>query len=303
MRRVLRGIVAVAARMVDGGLVVDDAIRLSGDGIQVLRERGPVHRREEVVGQDESVGVRPVVRDARPVVVVIPRHVLARADDVESVHRAAVDRVQARREPVRDVVRLDVGGLRQLVVRPWRADAVRARQRPTGRTSHGAGVGREVVVEGPVLLDQEDDVLDGAVGAHDAVVPAVTVPVSRAGLGLWAADVVPPAPKGQNCQARKTTAASPSAETARRRRICVRVGLRRRPEAGRMIGSGGCCTMGESIVGPEIGCGTRAASRRAGGPSLGTGDPPPGCAARRDRRRPITPVRSYSSTVPSASSI
>ncbi len=104
MRRELGGVVAVAPRVIGRALVVHDPLRLRRHGVEVLRERRPEHRREEVVGQHEPIGICPIVRKAGSIEVGVARHVLARSDDVEAVHRAAVDRVQTRREPVRDVV-------------------------------------------------------------------------------------------------------------------------------------------------------------------------------------------------------
>ena len=106
--------------------------------------------------------------------------VLARADDVEPVHLAAVDRVQPRRETVRDVVRLDVRRRLQRDIGAGNAPVVGALQGPTLGRAVGSGVGAEVVVESPVLLDDEDHVLDRVLAGNDHTDVPVALPLAPA---------------------------------------------------------------------------------------------------------------------------
>ena len=254
VRRELRRIVAVAARVVGRALVVDDPLRLRGDRVEVFRERRTEHRREEVVGQDEPISVGPVVRDAGSIEVRVARHVLARADDVVAVHRTTVDRVQPRGEPVRDVMGSDVGSLRQFVLRPGCTDAVGAGERSSLRLPFGARIGGEVVVERPVLFHDEDHVLDRAVRPDDAdAVPSVAAPVAVAAPGarlpvpsvgarLLAATGRPREPHHADHGHERQHHARASS-----REICLRVGRRRCGDAGRMMGPVGGCTMVASL--------------------------------------------------------
>src|SRR4029453_18640595 len=107
---------------------------------------------------------------------------------VEPVHLAVVDRRQAAPEAVRQVVWIDVGALGELDDRTVVAPVLRALDRPALRRALGAGVGREVVVERPVLLDDEDDVLDRRLAGDDRPVtvaggPAGARPTVRTGRG------------------------------------------------------------------------------------------------------------------------
>ena len=181
-------VVAVVRLAAGVGLVVDDLVRVGRHRVQVLRERRPVHRREEVVGQHVAVGVLPVGRDApapllhrvrvlcrrdlaRVVERRVPGEVRALADDVVAVHPAAVDRVQPRGEPVCDVVRLHVVAGPQRHGRAEARAVLRAARAVRGLALGGAvravPVRPEVVVERAVLLDQEDHVLDGGLPGLD----------------------------------------------------------------------------------------------------------------------------------------
>ena len=177
-RRALGRVVAVVPLVIGGGLVVDDEVRLGGDRVQVLGQRGTIHRREEVVGQDEPVGVRPVVRDPVAIEIGVPGHVGAvqvgvlRLRDravhpVEAVHLAAVDRREAAAEAVRQVVRIDVGPLGEPDDRAVVAPVLGAPDRAALGRTVGTRVRREVVVERPVLLDDEHDVLDRRLAGDD----------------------------------------------------------------------------------------------------------------------------------------
>ena len=176
--RVLERVVAVVALGVGGRLVVDDAVGLGGHRVEMLGEGRPVHRREEVVGHHEAVGVAVVGRERIAVVLRVAGHVLAQRDAVEAVHLPAVDRQQAWVEGVAQVVRDDLRRRRER----HRLGAVQrgAVHRPAFGGTVDPGVLPEVVVEAPVLLDHEHDVLDGVLARHDhayVVVPAVAAPV------------------------------------------------------------------------------------------------------------------------------
>ena len=67
---------------------------------------------------------------------------------------------------MRDVMRLDVGRMPEVVVGARLTDRAGAREGSPGRAPLRARVGREVVVERSVLLDDEHDVLDRAVAAQ-----------------------------------------------------------------------------------------------------------------------------------------
>ena len=105
-----------------------------------------------MVGEHEPVRVIEIVGDGRAVELRIPLQLLAPEDRVESIHPPAVDREQAGPVPVRDRCRHHVGGGRQRDRRP-------VQELPHGRPV-GARVLPEVVIEGPVLLHDEDHVLD-----------------------------------------------------------------------------------------------------------------------------------------------
>ena len=171
-RRVLGGVVAHlgrAVRAVDVLRVVDDPVVLRSDRVHVFRRGRPVHRREEVVGQDEVIGVGPIVGHLRAAELVVAGEVRAIKDRVEPVHLPAVDGEDPRVEPVRDVVGLDV---RRAVQRD--RDGLALRVQPVAhRGPVGARVRPEIVVEGAVLLDDEHDVLQGDV-RHGRPIPVVT---------------------------------------------------------------------------------------------------------------------------------
>ena len=112
--RELGVVVAVVPFDVRRRLVVDDAVALGRDRVEVLGERRAVHRREEVVGDHEAVGIRPVRRQGIAVVLGVSGEVLAERDAVEAVHLAAVDREQTRVERVAQVVRLHERSIAQL---------------------------------------------------------------------------------------------------------------------------------------------------------------------------------------------
>src|SRR6185295_3975313 len=91
----------------------------------------------------------------------VAHYVLAQRDAVETVHLAAVDRVETGRERVAEVVRQDRRGLGE-------GHGRTVLERTGAAVLDRAALGRalvprvlpEIVVEGPVLLDQEDHMLD-----------------------------------------------------------------------------------------------------------------------------------------------
>src|SRR5205807_4828781 len=151
--------------------------RPGGDQEQVLGQRPRFHRFEHAVLEHELLGVGPVVRYLRGGVVAhdVGHAAVAAARRVvgdlagrlrrvalpdEAVHPAAVDvgggvLLAVRAAPV------DVGG----VVVGAAAPAGRVRYADRGhpmahRDAVRPGVGAEVAIEGPVLLHDDDDVLD-----------------------------------------------------------------------------------------------------------------------------------------------
>ena len=165
--RELGVVVAIVALDVRRGLVVDDAVGLRRDRVEVLRERRAVHRREEVIREDEPVRVGPVARQCGSRVLRVSDHVLAERDAVVAVHLAAVDRVQPGRERMAEIVRKDRWCFRQGYGRTVfeRAGAA-VRDRAAFAGALGTRIRPEVVVERPVLLHQEDHVLDRSVTIH-----------------------------------------------------------------------------------------------------------------------------------------
>ncbi len=127
-----------------GPLVVDEPVGLRRERPEVLDPGGAVHRAEEPVRQDVPACVRPVRRDLA----------LGVADITlvgEAVHLPAVDGVDAVDEAVPGVGR-------PVASRPKLHGLAVA-----GLAARGAvrtGERAEQVVERPVLLDQEDHVLD-----------------------------------------------------------------------------------------------------------------------------------------------
>jgi hypothetical protein len=145
------------------------------DREQMLGERRAVHRREEAIGEHETVRVRPIVRDVGPGQVGVPEQVVAElgrdvpvverpqpVHAVEAVHPTAVDRHDTAEEAMREVVRKHVRGSRQGHDRPRLAELFGAPDRRSAGAPNGPGIRREVVVEAAVLLHDEHDVLDGA---------------------------------------------------------------------------------------------------------------------------------------------
>src|SRR4029079_3868422 len=90
-------------------------------------------------------------------------------DAVEAVHRAAVDRGEPRRERVPEIVRILVWRRGELDGRTGRVSVVALQRLAAGRPV-GARILPEVVVEGVVLLDQEDQVLDRVLPGRDRAV-------------------------------------------------------------------------------------------------------------------------------------
>ncbi len=172
--RVLLRVVAVVALGVGGRLVVDDPVGLRRHRVQVLGERRAEHRREEPVGHHEPVRVRPVGGERIAIVLDVSGEVLAQRDAVVAVHLAAVDREQSRIERVPEVVGHD---LRRVLQRDGLGVLQgRAVQRAALRGAVDARIATEVVIEAPVLLDHENDVLDRVLAGHDHAdpVPPVT---------------------------------------------------------------------------------------------------------------------------------
>ena len=125
------------------------AARLRGDAVQVVRERRPQRGGEEVVVQHEVVCpaeiVAGILRPELCVRGVAVHHV------VEPIHRPIVDRLDRALAAVRDIERASARGRQEghpLAVLHPEAHAMGARE-PA-----------KEVVEAPVLLDQEDHVLD-----------------------------------------------------------------------------------------------------------------------------------------------
>ena len=134
------------------GLVVHDPERARGDRVEVLGERRSVLRGEQVVGEHEPVGVVPVVGEASAVELRVSLQLLTAEDRVESVHPPAVDREQAGPIPVRD-------RCRHHIRRGPQRDRRSVQELPDGRPV-GTRVLPEIVIERPVLLHDEDHVLD-----------------------------------------------------------------------------------------------------------------------------------------------
>ena len=206
----------------------------------------------------------------------------AGADDVEPVHLAAVDRVEARREPVRDVVRLDVRAPASADIRA-RADTRRAEHSrvPAGRSCRRlrAVRRRSSGSKRPVLLDDEDHVLDRVRRRDDH--PMCPLPCLGHRRSACPADgpsrgALPP--DGQNLPHEEE--ARSRARPPRRRGVGRSAGgLGVRGEAGRMMGPGRCCTRQESTRAAARHRGDRRAARRASPHARVSGIVRDGCAA------------------------
>ena len=134
----------------------------------------------------------------------------------------------------------DVGSLRQLVLRAGGAAAVGARERAALRRPFGARVGREVVVERPVLFDDEDHVLDRAVAVRRRRCrcrrsrrrPRSSVAAARPPVGAPCVDAVAAGDATTRTHTTPTTTTSASrGRRRRRRRDLLRVGRRRCEDA------------------------------------------------------------------------
>ena len=127
------------------------AARLRGDRVEMVGERRALRAREEVVPQDVRRGPVPVVRQILGLELRVRVFVRRLADRGEPVHLALVPGLERAVVAVADVHVEAVDRRRErprfALIRPDR-HAVRAREQP------------EHVVERPVLLDYEDDVLD-----------------------------------------------------------------------------------------------------------------------------------------------
>ena len=135
-----------------GALEVDEAIGLARDDPHVFDRRGPVDGAEESIGEGESAGVFPIVRDVLlPVLNVGVQIPLAGADRVEAVHPAPVDHGQPGDERV-----IDTHGR---VARSRQRNRFVVTRKALGRAL-GSGEASEHVIEGAVLLDEEHEVLD-----------------------------------------------------------------------------------------------------------------------------------------------
>src|SRR5580765_7539403 len=116
-----------------------------------------------MVREHEAVRVLVVVGYLRPAELGVPGEVFRVQDAVEAVHLAAVDRQEPGHEAVLDVVRRDVDpGLQRdglgLAVDPDLA----------GGRAVRTGVLPEEVIEAPVLVHDEDDVLDRVLAREEA---------------------------------------------------------------------------------------------------------------------------------------
>ncbi len=135
--------------------VVPQAAGLGRDGVEMIGQRRPGEGGEEAVAEREPVGIGPVVGQVGAVVVA---HRVRGAPGLnEAVHPPAVHRRVGHLPGVAHIV----GEVEGEVKGPhFRRPAGEERHPQAGRKALGAGVGAEVVVEGVVLLNQEDDVLD-----------------------------------------------------------------------------------------------------------------------------------------------
>ncbi len=160
---------------------VEAARRPRGDQEQVRGQRPAVGRGEHPVLQDEGVRVGPVVRDVAPVDVAHHVRLEVGADERRAGRRGAVDAPpfglrqrldeavhRAARHPRdrgRPVVRAADEAIARRVVHAGRAAEDRVGHAVHGtpaseREPVGARIGPEVVIERPVLLHDEDQVVE-----------------------------------------------------------------------------------------------------------------------------------------------
>ena len=159
---ILRGRDVVTAPVREGIGIADRPARLRREDVEVAGEARSDHLRVEVIGEREVLGVLPVIRNVGFLVLGIRERVVGvrrrAAGEVPAVHLAVVVVDEPGAVRVAQVVIHRVGR-----VGDGELGAVALRVR---RRAFGAGEAAEVVVEGVVLLHDDDDVLDrvGRVG-------------------------------------------------------------------------------------------------------------------------------------------
>ncbi len=140
--------------------VAERPARLRGERKRVTGKARTELVGKEVIAEGERFGVRPVVRDARLVVLspcqVIPEHAGSR-DVFPAIHVAV--------GPVRERAVMRVAEIPSRAIRSARTRKRRPILELAGRGAFGPREASEVIVEGVVLFDDDDHVLDGHSGA------------------------------------------------------------------------------------------------------------------------------------------
>ena len=134
---------------------VRNRIRTSShDGIEMIREARTVQRRKCGIGQGEGLRIGSVVWNVR-LIELAHGHVIATdisvLHQVKLIHQAAVDRGGCVLPSMSHVAHSIWSMLQQ--------NDLSVRDRPASRTI-GAGEGSKIVIEGSILLNDEDNVLD-----------------------------------------------------------------------------------------------------------------------------------------------
>jgi hypothetical protein len=118
----------------------------------MIREARTLERGEKLVTEHEIPRVREVIGKILLGVLRVGQQILSARDEVELIHGTPIDGLHRGLVGMVDIVRRDIRG------RTERDH--RARGQYASRRAVHAGERAEIVVERPVFLDDEDDVLD-----------------------------------------------------------------------------------------------------------------------------------------------